>query len=99
MARLTITLPDEMHRALKARAATCGKSVEEFVVEQLLEDERADAKRQARSRAIAILEQARANAAAAEPQLTEDELMEFAVAEVRALRRETQERSAAARHR
>ena len=53
----------------------------------------------ARQTLLALLDKAQTNAARVSPQLSEDELMELAVAETRAVRREMlEERRTATRH-
>ena len=77
MSRLTITLPDERHAALKAEAAITGKTIGQIIDESLQiagvksEDE-----------ALAILRKAGQNA-----NLDEDAAMELALEEVAAYRR------------
>lgn len=77
MSRLTITLPDERHAALKAEAAITGKTIGQIIDESLQiagvksEDE-----------ALAILRKAGQNA-----NLDEDAAMKLALEEVAAYRR------------
>ncbi|MBI5948106.1 MAG: hypothetical protein HY875_08205 [Chloroflexi bacterium] len=95
MVSVTITLPDDLHRALKSRSETCGKTIEELIVEQLAEEAAAAAA--ARKTGLEILEKARRNASVTMAGMTEDEIMELAVAETHAVRREMAgERRAAA---
>jgi plasmid stability protein len=83
MGRLTISLPDDLHRELRIRAASAGEPIGRLI-ERAVEDQ----KELARRRAMELLERAWANAAAAEPQLTEEELMDLAVEETHAVRKE-----------
>ena len=82
MARLTITLPDEMHRALKEAAARRGMTVAEVVEDSL---DRAGVT--PRESAIEVLERAQKAAAETMSGMTEDEILQWAVDEVRELRR------------
>ena len=72
MSRLTITLPDERHAALKAEAAITGKTIGQIIDESL---ELAGVKSE--DEALAILRKARRNAG-----LSEDEAMALALREV-----------------
>ena len=93
MARLTITLSDERHRRLKMQAAYQGTTIGHLIEEGL------EAKEElARQTLLALLDKAQTNAARVSPQLSEDELMELAVAETRAVRREMIEERRAATH-
>lgn len=93
MARLTITLSDERHRQLKSRSALQGKSIAQLIEEGLQE-----ADMRIREEGLRLLALARRNAAKAEPKLTDDELMELAIEETHAVRREmAAEREAAHR--
>ena len=93
MARLTITLSDERHRRLKMQAAYQGTTIGHLIEEGL------EAKEElARQTLLALLDKAQTNAAGVSPQLSEDELMELAVAETRAVRREMLEERRAATH-
>lgn len=83
MPRLTITLSEEKHRALKEAAANRGVSVGTLVEESL---DRIGVP--PREDAWAILARARANAAKALPVMSEDELTEMVVQEVRDYRSE-----------
>lgn len=94
MARITITLPDERYERLKSRAAYTHKTLGELVEEGLAEAE--EAKRQ---RGLEILDDARRHAASIEPRLTSEELMELAVEETHAVRREMAAERDARRHR
>jgi hypothetical protein len=77
MARLTITLSDERHRALREAAAKRGKTIGQLIEESLefygIKTERS---------AEALVAKARAHAA-----LSEAEALRLAVAETRAARR------------
>jgi len=93
MARLTITLSDDRHRRLKMQAAYQGTTIGHLIEEGL------EAKEElARQTLLALLDKAQTNAAGVSPQLSEDELMELAVAETRAVRREMLEERRAATH-
>lgn len=83
MARITITVPDERYMRLKSHA-----DLQHTTVADLIEKELAEAEADRLQRVLAILGKARANAAAAEPCLSDDELMELAVEETHAVRRE-----------
>jgi plasmid stability protein len=83
MARLTITLPDDLHTQLRLRAAHSGETIG-----QLLTRAVEDQKELARVRMREIMEAARAHAATVEPHLTEDEVMELAIRETHAVREE-----------
>jgi len=93
MARLTITLSDERHRRLKMQAASQGKTIGHLIEEGL------EAKEElARQTLLALLEQSREHAATLH--MSEDEIMDLAVREVRAIRNEwVRERTAANNHR
>ncbi len=82
MARLTITLSDERHRALKERAARTGMTIGE-VIEESLEEYGVHAGPTGRE----LIEQARAHSS-----LSDDEAMNLAVEETRAERRERSKR-------
>lgn len=83
MARLTITLPDSVHRDLKIRAASTGSTIGELIQEGL------EARKElARRRVIEFTASARAHAAETEPRLNDDEIMDLAVAETHAVREE-----------
>jgi plasmid stability protein len=71
MARVTINLPDELHRALKAAAARRGRTIGSMVAESL---EAYGIK--SRADAAALVERARAKA-----RLAEDDALELAVRE------------------
>jgi predicted transcriptional regulator len=71
MARVTINLPDELHRALKAAAARRGRTIGSMVAESL---EAYGIK--SRSDAAALVERARTRA-----RLSEDEALELAIRE------------------
>lgn len=89
MARLTITLPDERHRQLRTRAAAQGTTIAALIEEDL---QVAEAAR--RGGALAILERAWAHAEQGEP-MADEAVMEIAVEETRAVRREMAEEKAA----
>jgi len=93
MARLTITLSDERHRRLKMQAAYQGTTIGHLIEEGL------EAKEQlARQTLLALLEQSRHHAATLH--MSDDEIMDLAVREVRAIRDEkVRERAAANDHR
>lgn len=74
MSRLTITLDDELHQALKQAAARQGRSIGSIIEEAL---ELRGIKPTATARAL--VDRARRSAA-----MTEDEAMDLAVAETRA---------------
>lgn len=93
MARVTITLSDERYERLKRQAEHTHQAISELVERELAEADRAR-----RSEALAILEDARAHARSVEPHLTDDEIMEIAVAETRAYRREKRGERDAAGH-
>ena len=76
MSRLTITLNDDLHRALKETAARQGRSIGSIIEESL----RLRGIREQQS-ARALVEQARARAA-----LDEDAALSLAVEETRAVR-------------
>jgi len=77
MSRLTITLDDDLHRALKETAARQGRSIASIVEESLrlrgIQDQ---------AGARALVAQARMRA-----QLDDDEALKFAVEETRAVRK------------
>ena len=77
MARLTITLPDDLHRALKETAARRGRTIGDMVAESL-----AFYGIKSGESARAIVDRARSRAA-----MTEDEALEIAVDETRRARR------------
>lgn len=79
MARLTITLPDDQHRALKETAVR-----RDVPIRQIIEESLELAGIKTRQSAEAILAKARKHAA-----MEEDEAMELAVVETRADRKET----------
>ena len=84
MPELTIHLSQEAHRALETSAASCGRTIDELVEESLA---RAGFFR-SRSRAVAeSLREARAGS-----HLTDEEALEIAIAETRAVRKERHER-------
>lgn len=94
MARLTITLPDDRHLQLRVRAAAEGKSISQLIEETLSAYEAA-----ALQEAEQMLAMAWEHNATVEPELTEDEAMEAAIAEVRAVRKEMAEERNTARRR
>jgi len=94
MARFTVNLPDERHKQLKMRAAMSGKSIGE-----VLEDALCESERHALAEARRLTNEARDTASKAQPQLSDDELMDLAVAETRAVRKELAEEREAARRR
>ena len=73
MARLTITLPDDVHRQLKMRAARKGKSIA-----NVIESDINEAGQFRRERILETLARARENSAKAPP-MTEEEFMDMAV--------------------
>lgn len=77
MARLTISLPDELHRALKETAARRRRTIGELVAESLVEYGV-----KSRESAEEMVQRARRRSALAEP-----EALALAVAETRAARR------------
>jgi hypothetical protein len=83
MARLTITLSDDVHRQLRVRAATSGDTIGRLI-ERALEDQR----ELARARLMALMEKAWAHQAPEAARLSEDELMALAVEETHAVREE-----------
>jgi hypothetical protein len=86
MARLAITLSDETHRKLKVQAALYDKTIGAIIEEEL------DLAREARRQRItAILDEASRNASEFVKDMSDDEIMELAVQETRAMRRERQE--------
>jgi predicted transcriptional regulator len=87
MARLTITLSDEKHRVLKQAAARRGTTIGAIIEESL---EHAGVKSE--EDALAILERAWRNAAETMGDMTEEQVTDWAVDEVRDYRRERQER-------
>ena len=94
MARITITLPDERYEQLKSRAASTHKSIDALVEESLAEADAAETQR-----VLQILEKAWRHAASVEPRLSDDELMDLAVEETHAVRREMAAEQDARRHR
>lgn len=78
MSRITISLPDDLHRALKERAARSGTTIGELVAESL---EFYGIKSDADAREI--VRRARASSG-----MSEREALELAVAETRAERRD-----------
>jgi predicted CopG family antitoxin len=88
MARLTITLSDDVHRRLKLRAASSGETIGRLI-ERALDDQR----ELARARVMALLEKAWANQTPEAARLSEDELMEEAVAITHEVREEMRERA------
>jgi hypothetical protein len=94
MARLTITLSDERHRQLKVRAALQGTTIGRLIEDGL---EAADA--HSREEGLRLLAKARANAAKAEPKLSDEELMDLAIEETHIVRRQMAEERQAARNR
>jgi hypothetical protein len=83
MARLTITLPDDVHRELRLRSASSGLPIGELIA-QAIDDQRL----LARERLRQLMQAAAANASVGEPALTEDEVMELAIQETHAVREE-----------
>ena len=83
MARLTITLSDEKHRALKQAAARRGTTIGAIIEESL---EHAGVKSE--EDAVGILERAWRNAAETMGEMTEQQVTDWAVGEVRDYRRE-----------
>jgi len=83
MARLTITLSDERHQALKEAAVRRHTTIGKIIDESL---ERFGVK--THEDALVILEQARRSAVETMSGMTDDEIMDWAVSEVRADRRE-----------
>lgn len=94
MARLTITLSDERHRRLKSQSALWGKSIAQLIEEGLQE-----ADQRISERGLRLLAEAQAHAATVEPKLTDEELMELAIEETHAVRREMAAEREAARRR
>lgn len=92
MARLTITLSDERHRQLKVRAAIRGKSITRLIEESL---EAADLR--GGEEGLRLMALAQANAALAEPRLSEEELMQLAIDVTHDVRREVAEERGSAR--
>lgn len=80
MARLTVTLPDELHRALREAAARRGVTLGSIIVEGL-----GALGLKGREDALALLERARCRGA-----LREEDATALAVRETRAVRRERQ---------
>jgi hypothetical protein len=95
MARLTITLSDETHRRLKVQAA-----LKDRTIGDLIEEDIALAREARRRGAIAALRELSESASEFVKDMTDDEIMELAVEETRAARRQIAEErgSAAARH-
>ena len=87
MARLTITLSDEKHRALKQVAARRGTTIGAIIEESL---DQAGVKSE--EDAVAILERAWRNATEAMGDMTEAQVTDWAVDEVRDYRRQRHER-------
>ncbi len=87
MPRLTITLSKERHRALKETAARTGKTIGKLIDESL---DRCGIK--SIDRVARLIDEARRNAG-----LTEDEAMELALRETRAVRKERAARERARR--
>jgi hypothetical protein len=83
MARLTITISDDRHRALKETAARRGLTIGALIEESL---DRAGVK--TAETALAILDAARGHSAKIRPVLSEEEAMELAVEVTRDARRE-----------
>lgn len=73
MARLTITLPDDVHRQLRIRSASSGDSIGQLI-EKAIEDQR----ELAQARLMELLELAWANPTPEATRMTEDELLEEA---------------------
>jgi plasmid stability protein len=95
MARLTITLSDETHRNLKVRAALHDRTIGD-----LIEEELAIAREARLARIKATFDEASRNAAEFFGDMTEDEIMDWAVEQTRAVRAEmAQERRTANDHR
>lgn len=86
MARLTITLSDETHRRLKVQAA-----LEDKTIGAIIEEELAAAREAHRREALKILERVRRRAAKVTAEMTDEEIMDFAVEETLAARRELSE--------
>lgn len=82
MARLTITLSDERHKALREVAARQGTTMDAVIEESL---DRAGVRTES---PLEILERAWAHAAAAKPPLDEDQVQQLAIEETHAFRRE-----------
>lgn len=87
MARLTITLSDEKHRALKQAALRRGTTIGAIIEESL---EHAGVKSE--EDAVAILERAWRNASETMGDVTEEQVTDWALEEVRDYRRERLER-------
>ena len=94
MTRLTITLSDERHRQLKSRSALYGKSIA-----QLIEEDLAATDIRIREEGLRLLALAECNAEGVEPALSDEELMELAIEETHAVRREMEEERQTARRR
>jgi predicted transcriptional regulator len=77
MSRLTITLDDDLHRALKETAARQGRSISSIIEESLIFRGIRD-----RASAAKLVEQARQKA-----QMREKDAMDLAIAETREVRR------------
>ncbi len=77
MSRLTITLDDDLHRALKETAARQGRSINSIIEESLIFRGIRD-----RASAAKLVEQARQKA-----QMREQDAMDLAIAETREVRR------------
>lgn len=80
MARLTVTLPDDLHRALREAAARRGVTLGSIIVEGL-----GALGLKSREDALALLERARSHLG-----LSEEDAMALAVQETRAVRKERQ---------
>jgi len=89
MARLTITLSDERHSALREAAARRGITMARIIDESL---ERSGIK--TRDEVLDILARAQRNATSEMGAMTDEEIEQWAVDEVRAHRRERVERDA-----
>lgn len=83
MGRITITIPDERQRVLEAEAQIQGVSLEELIEARLQ-----PSSREAADNMRALLEKAWAHSERVEPQLSEDEAMEFAIEQTRQVREE-----------
>ena len=81
MARLTITLPDDVHRELRLRSASSGLPIGELIA-QAIDDQR----QLARERLRQLMQGAATNPSGSGPALTEDEVMELAIEETHAVR-------------
>lgn len=83
MARLTITLSDERHLQLKLQAARSGKTIGALIEESLVSRDEEN-----RRRALELTAKARANAAKAMPEMSDEEIEAFVLEEIAADRRE-----------